>query len=428
MADMDDDGKFREIDDESFDDSGNMYFHFHDPSDTGGVRGSDLAQGMDGLLGEMMEMSLGFVEHVLSLFPGDVQESGELAMRAVSAAAAGDAETSNRLLHLLRKRIGTTPGICKAEADNLMNLISEALAMGDEEKASRLMKKERKLLSEYIKLAEKDGSQDFMEYLSARTERARISEMLGLRKGVFSAAFEMPEGAEFRMEDFLSGLDRFYENTADDEHDDTMYLFLSGAGNAVRVQYADPSVIISGLSEDPEKAGRFTDLLDAFDMHGSYVTVTVEAGKDISSAALDLQQVLAALIGCYPGTRMIAIGNDVVPEALIPAIAADSEDGYFCEAVMYMILYEDTNEGRSVLRSHSAPCWGRQDIGIVISGDEDDKEFSRLVAVICEVLAKHIAHRLEDGDHVEALGMGFRVHEQIYEEEPVLLLTERKDG
>ena len=91
MADMDDDGKFREIDDESFDDSGNMYFHFHDPSDTGGVHGSDLGQGMDGLLGDLMDMSLGFVEHVFSLFPADVQESGELAMRAVSAAAAGDA-------------------------------------------------------------------------------------------------------------------------------------------------------------------------------------------------------------------------------------------------------------------------------------------------------------------------------------------------
>ena len=420
----DDEEKFHEIDDDRFDDADNRYFHFRNEESDGSDDGLPYLPEMDDSFMEFTDMVGGIFDMVISLLPADMQEYGMTALDAVIAAGSGNPSASNRMLKALRKMAEDggkdSPGIFLMEARNYKSMVINALSTGAGT-VEKLLKKEKKALEAYISYYDKaDTFDDFDEYLFARAERARVRQMLGEQKGVFTATLEIPDGSAFDMDDLLDALNEFYEPSEDDDYTDTSFVFLSSPGNVVQIEYSDPAIVTELLSSVPLGLREKMDA-GAFPGNG-VVTITIDSGKDITSAAVDMQQVLAAVYSLYPDTPIVTLNSTVVQPELMPVLLEDTRSNMFCELVLLQILCEGDEEN-AILRSHTASAWGRPDIGIRMNETTLEP-----FAVVGVALDRHLRRAIKAGDHIEIEGHTFKAVQHKAGDDDIIILMEKKNG
>ena len=414
----DDEVKSCEINDMDFDDRDNHYFHFHESAD-------DYSPLDDGFT-EEVDMINDILNEFLSLLPVDMQEYGKTALDAIIASGCHSFNESNKLLKKLRKltKGRDCPGIAMKEAMNYKALAVESISSGEYDVKS-LISKECKALGEYIRYFEKNSFlYDFDDYLFARIERAKAYKMIGEQKGVFMATLEIPEGEEFSMEKLVKGLSAYYEETDDDIFTENSYAFLSGDDNVILIEYND-RVDISEMVETMPQDLR--NMLDESEMNlsNSVVTITVDSGKDITSAAMDMQQVLATVCSVYPDSPMVTINGNVIQQSIIPLMIQDTENGFFCEPVLFQFAYDGNKiDEERVFRTHSAKLWGRKDIGFPMPDADTDID---LLSYLSMAISRHVKHEIKAGDKIELDGKTFKAFAYKDGYDDIILLTEKKN-
>lgn len=414
----DEDEKFREIDDEGFDDRDNRYFHFDDEGDDGYSFPDD----EDDFI-EASDMLSGIFRSFLSLMPSDMQEYSSLAFDAILAAGSGNAEESNRLLKALRKIRNDSAGVYLMEARNWKKLAVDAINKGSDD-IDEYLRHERKALESYIRYCDKhDESYDFDEYLEARIEHARVINMMGESKGVFSARIELPEEREFEMEDVLRALESYYAPTEDDTYSDSMYSFLSEGENVIKIEYTDPASVKETLYSFS------SDVRDQFSEYAipssGVISITIDCGKDIDSGAMDLQQVVSAVCAVYPDSDLYINDLQVSP-SLYPILKQATEEGFICAPVIFQFFYDgDMPESERILRTNSAEIWGKKDIGI---RPQEFRNEADAISCLTDAISKHVKKTIKAGDTVRIHGLDLKASEYKEEFDDIILLTEKKNG
>ena len=251
MSDKKDDGeKFHEIKEDSFDDMNNSYFSFHDDED----QDDFLSFFEDGeLMQEFSEILTSLFDEFVSLLPVDIQEYAEHAVEAVLSRFGMEPEETLKIAKKLRKLAGNLdcPGIYLIEADAYKKIAT--MNMGKEDEAFRkAIEKEEKALHQYITHFEKKGYGDVDGYLFARVESMRIRQLLGNRKGIFSASLFLPEDADFDMEAIIDSLEEFYSSEeAPDNYDERTYTFTTDSNCVVHLEYNSGEFIDDLLTSIP---------------------------------------------------------------------------------------------------------------------------------------------------------------------------------
>ena len=130
-----------------------------------------------------------------------------------------------------------------------------------------------------------------------------------------------------------------------------------------------------------------------------HVTVSVDAGKDITAAAIDLQQVLSAIYNVYPDMEDAVLNGISLGKTALPILLEDTREVIFSEHVLFNIFFESEDE--RYLATHNAEPWGRKNLAV------DVKEFDReedALGVLVDAMYKHIKHAIKPGDHIECYG------------------------
>ncbi len=395
MTDKDDE-RFHEIDDEHFDDSENLYFPFRESSVPEDAAGDEAYE-------EFSDMMLSFFSDFVSLLPLDIQDYARNAFDALTTQGCGEPEESNRILKAMRKEHKDIPGLYLMEARNCKSIaVSMMHETGREEELAATLRKERKALSEYIRRSDDADILDFQSYLWARAERSKVSLMLGDAKGAFSAIICLPHDTGFSMERLMDELDSYYMNDDEDEYSDNWYRFLSEADNAIQIEYSDPFDIIDSIV-DPGHASEYVRMMNDSGMTGPMLMVTVDAGKDINSAAVDMQQVLAACLRACPEAECAYFDSFFVDKELLKMLLDDTEDGYFCGIVMYRISVEG-----DVAKTNSLGVWGRKELSLPVEPFSSPAEAAFTLAKAAE---RHVSKALKPGSAIEVNGRHFTVGE-----------------
>ena len=421
MPGKDDEGKFHEIDDEIFDDGENRYFHFSGDDDEDFIDSDD---GDDFF--ESAEMMSEIFETFLSLLPEDMKEYGQTAFDAVLSAGSGSPAESNSHLRKLRKlsKGKYSPGIALMEARNCKALAIAAMSAESDE-VKKILKQERKALEEYIRYCDKTGIyDDFDAYLFARVERAKVVKMQGEDKGVFIANIEIPEEAGFAMEDVISSLEKYYQPLDDDQYTDTSYVFLSDNDNVIHIEYSDPAIMTEVLSAVPlplrEKLKREEPITKGV------ISITVDAGHNITSAAMDMQQVMSAVCSIFPVADLVTLNANYIHPSIIPVMIQETDDNVFCDPVLFQFSYEGGSDSdHRVFRSHLAGVWGRKDLGIPMPDIDSDPD---IIMHLSEAMQKHIKHAIKDGDHIEIDGREYKASDYKDGDDDIILLREKTNG
>lgn len=421
MSKKDDDGRFREVDEDRFDDISNRYFPFSADDDDGG-EDFPFAPDMENFMMEFTDMVSGLFDEFISLLPEDVQEHAHAVLDALMSSGSGKPKEALRIISSLKKKSKERccPGLSRLEARCYRLLAREAIAKSDEE-AAVYLRKERKALSQYIKECDQSDDCDFDAYLEARSQRARISALLGETKGVLLATVEIPEDRDFDIDEVLDAIDVYYESPDPVDCTDTSYVFCTDGDSVISIEYVDPSMMMAELRAfGSEELRKQVDEIDDGSVKRSSVAITVEAGKSITSAAFDMQQVLAAVCSCYRESPLVALNNTVLPPPFIELLLTDTSDGLVCEPVIYQIFYAEGDD--SILRTHAGAVWGRRNIGIVAEKGGDPS--ANLIPLIA-AFSKNIRHPMKDGDDFEADGRKFRMTDAKDGDEDILLMKER---
>ncbi len=418
----DDDERFREIDDIDFDDRDNRYFHFsNDEESEYPVMDDDDDSFMDAA-----DMINDIFQQLLMLFPSDMYEYGQTALDAILSSGSGTPEISNGILKKLRKmaKDRDCPGISILEAKNFKAMAVAAISSGSEDVRTYL-EKERKALSEYIRYCDKhEFYEDFDTYLFARIERAKAAKLMGERKGIFVATVEVPESDGFTMEDLLSSLSGYYQEIDDDTYTDNSYVFITDQDNAILIEYNDKALVSEMMSKLPLELRNTMNSSD-FNMSNGVISITVDSGKNITSSAMDLQQVLAAICSLYPDSPLVTLNANVVSPSIIPLLIEETNENVFCDPVMFQFAYDGSkSEERRVFRTHTADAWGRKDIGIMMPDLEADSD---LLSCLSIAVTKHVKKAFKDGDHIEIQGRIFKASSYKDDDDDIILLTEKKN-
>ena len=422
MSDKKDDGeKFHEIKEDSFDDMNNSYFSFHDDEDQDDFP-SFFEDGE--LMQEFSEILTSLFDEFVSLLPVDIQEYAEHAVEAVLSRFGMEPEETLKIAKKLRKLAGNLdcPGIYLIEADAYKKIAT--MNMGKEDEAFRkAIEKEEKALHQYITHFEKKGYGDVEGYLFARVESMRIRQLLGNRKGIFSASLFLPEDADFDMEAIIDSLEEFYSSEeAPDNYDERTYTFTTDSNSVVHLEYNSGEFLDDLLTSIPLSEEEKQKLYGS-PFASPHVTVSVDAGKDITAAAIDLQQVLSAIYNVYPDMEDAVLNGISLGKTALPILLEDTREVIFSEHVLFNIFFESEDE--RYLATHNAEPWGRKNLAV------DVKEFDReedALGVLVDAMYKHIKHAIKPGDHIECYGYDMKASAFNSEISDIIILRERKNG
>ena len=395
-----DEEKFHEVDEERFDDKENRYFHFNDDD----YYDDDAEEPDDESFDDFSLMVGSIFESLLSLMPNDMQEYANNAFDAILTAGSGLPEESNKILKRLRKHSKgkLSPGIPLMESRNYKAM---AVAAMDDQKDDILknIKHEKKALDEFVRLYESDAdtsSVSFDDYLNARSERCRVKNLLHCRKGALSAMIVIPDDREFSMEEILEALSAYYDGTDDDEYAELSYSFLSEHENCICIQYNDPVDFSRIMAMAPEYMHE--PLPDDPYCNNPSISVIIDAGKDLLSAAWDLEQVIAAICGLYSGIEYMEINDFPVNPALIPLIVKEASDGIFCDPVLYGY---SLSSDRKFFRTHGMDVFGCHDIGICIENRKySDDNLLHWMSSASDMMMRH---KVKPGEEITICGVVF---------------------
>ena len=424
MSKEDDNDKFLEIKEDSYDDLDNRYYSFGD-NGMGNHDSFPVFDEPDDEIQDLSEMIATLFDDFVSLLPSDVQEYAEKAVSVVLSRIGGDPHASLRLINELKKlaKNKDCPGIYLYEAEAYKHLAVLSL-QSDQEEALRAIKNEHKALRNYVKYAEKQDFGNIDDYLSARIEDVRARHMLGEYKGSFVANIIMAEGTEFDIEKIIESLDEFYHSDVPPENfSENEYIFMTDSDSVVSVQYNPPLPFddeLSGILSGSELGRSFDDSM----FGNGYISVTIDAGDSIYSAAIDMQQVLAAISKVYPDTGDSSLNNVPMSGEALPLLLEEAREEIFCEPVMFNIFFEEKDD-RKYLATHNARAWGRRDIAIIADefGDENDA-----LDVLIEAMYRHMKHAIKNGDREEFSGYSLKADDFTLGLSDIIILRERKNG
>ena len=102
MSKKDDDGRFREVDEDRFDDISNRYFPFSADDDDGG-EDFPFAPDMENFMMEFTDMVSGLFDEFISLLPEDVQEHAHAVLDALMSSGSGKPKEALRIISSLKK-------------------------------------------------------------------------------------------------------------------------------------------------------------------------------------------------------------------------------------------------------------------------------------------------------------------------------------
>ena len=386
MRDGKDDGSFREIDDEEFDDSGNIYFPFRSER----VHESEAENdGMEAMAEVVTEVVDDIVFRLISILPPEMQGDMIEAYEAIMEPSDGNAEDACRVFRRMWKNY-RGPGAKLLEARSLRSLAVKAMQEGED--ASAIIAKERKALAEYIKASDSDPAFDYPEYMQARLDMARSGIMTGDPKGAFNAFIELPDGSDFSMERLVSIMGEYFSETEGEPWEENSFTFETAAGNVVGITYTDIGEIPGEFGH--EKVRELAALMEELGSSGMTLSVLVSAEDDATLAAYEFSLAIAACLECFPQVSGAMINDAEVGAESLRLLSMCAERKYFCSPVLYGFSEGKLESGERVYMTCSASRWGREDLAVIIPSSEEIQDAD---GILSEAMGIHVKKKLKEG-------------------------------